>query len=823
MQGDATISRLKVITPEGFEALVRQHIRYTVVRRADRVGEADLLRAVASSVRDLLVDRAMTTGERYARARAKKVAYISMEFLMGRALGNALISLGIRDMARDVVARLGGDLDRLMDEEPDPALGNGGLGRLAACFLDSLATLGMPGYGFGINYEYGLFRQTLVDGYQVEHPDHWLPDESPWMVERSSESIVVPLYGRVVDGHDSAGNFRAVWVDWQTVIGRPHDMPVPGFGGTTVNGLRLYSAKASNQFDMSTFNAGDYVKAVHDKVLTETISKVLYPSDTVESGRELRLVQEYFLVACSVGDILAWFRSEPGPVDWEALPDAFAIQLNDTHPSLVVAELMRQLVDENDVAWDRAWEITRAACGYTNHTLLPEALEKWPVALMERVLPRHMQIIREIDRRFLAQVAARWPGDAERAARMAIVSGGAHPDVRMAHLATVGSHSVNGVAALHTRLLRQTVMRDFAEMFPERFNNKTNGVTQRRFLLDANPPLSALITGAIGSGWITDLTQLRRLAERADDAGFLADLMAAKRACKERALGVVGRAADAPVDPASMFDVLAKRIHEYKRQLLMAMHVMNRYLLLVEEGVRPVAPRTFIFAGKAAPGYRAAKLIIKLITSVADVVNGDPRTKGVMRVAFVPNYRVTLAELLIPAADLSEQISTAGKEASGTGNMKFAMNGAQTICTLDGANIEMMEEVGRENIHVFGLTADEIAAMREAGTYDPRAVYGRSAAVRRVMDSLADGRWSPREPDLFRPIHADILDKGDPYFHAADLDAYLEAQGRVDAEFVQPEAWARKCLLNIAGMGRFSSDRTIAEYARDIWGVKPCL
>ena len=821
MSSNATISRLKVITPDGFEALMRQHIRYTFMSRPERVNKTELYRALALSVRDLLVDRALETTARYERCKGKHVAYLSLEFLMGRALGNSLIALGIYNMASDVVEKLGGDLNELIDEEPDAALGNGGLGRLAACFLDSMATLGIPGYGFGINYEYGLFRQTIVDGYQREHPDHWLESESPWEIERSTEAIAVPLYGRVMTGHDANGQYRAVWVDFQTVIGMPYDMPIPGFGGDTVNALRLYTARASNEFDMAIFNSGDYLQAVHNKVVSENISKVLYPSDAVDAGRELRLIQEYFLVACALNDIIARFRV--GGVNWDELPDRVAIQLNDTHPSLAVVELMRVLVDENDVEWDRAWKITTATCGYTNHTLLPEALEKWPVSLLGKVLPRHTQIIFEINRRFLEMVKKQYPGDGARLERMSLLEQDGERKVRMAHLAVVGSHSVNGVAELHTHLLKTKVMRDFSEMFPDRFNNKTNGVTQRRFLLKANPSLSELITKVIGTGWITDFEQIRGLEVKADDEDFLADLMKAKRINKNRAQLSIGRAAESFVSLDAIFDVQAKRIHEYKRQLLAVMHIMYRYLRLVEDGITPKAPRVFIFAGKAAPGYQAAKLIIKLISSVADVVNHDPKAKDMLLVSFVPDYRVSLAEIIIPAADLSEQISTAGMEASGTGNMKFAMNGALTICTLDGANIEMKEEVGDENIYVFGLRAEQIAEMKNAGSYQPQEYYNQSDAVKRVLDSIGSGRWSPGNPDMFRSIHDEILYHGDHYFHAADLDSYIKTQDRVDEEYAQPMLWARKCLLNIARMGKFSSDRTIRQYSEDIWHTKSCL
>ncbi len=800
--------------------LVRRHIRFSLGRRPKHTTKAEFYRAVALSVRDLLVERALDTAERYDRAGAKRLAYLSMEFLMGRALGNALHNLGIHaPAARILKEEFGADLDEVEAQEFDAALGNGGLGRLAACFLDSLATLDMPGFGFGIHYEYGLFRQTILDGRQHEMPDHWLAGETPWLIQRDCDALTIPVYGRVCDERDRDGNYLPMWADWKTLVGVPHDLPIPGYGGRTVNLLRLYSAKASHEFDMEVFNRGGYLEAVQQAVVSETVSKVLYPSDAVESGRELRLVQEYFLVACSLRDIMRHFGATC--TDLNDLPSRVAIQLNDTHPALTVAELMRILVDENDLPWEKAWDITQGVCGYTNHTLLPEALEKWPVTLFEKVLPRHLQIIYEVNRRFLDEVGRIWPDDPNRKSRMSLIEEGPVRQVRMANLAVIGSHSVNGVAALHTRLLKENVLRDFHDMYPERFNSKTNGVTQRRFLLKANPGLAGLITRAIGDRWIGDLDQLRGLEKFATDESFLREFMAVKRAAKEKLAAIVKRDAGVTVDPSALFGTQAKRIHEYKRQLLSVLHVMHRYLGILRGAPPPAVPRVFLFAGKAAPGYWAAKEIIHLVHCVAREVNSDPRASAHMRVAFIPDYRVTLAERIFPGTDLSEQISTAGMEASGTGNMKFALNGALTICTLDGANIELMEEVGADNIFLFGLTADEIHAHQRGRTYDPWACYRASEAVRLVMDSIAEDRWSPGRPGLFRWVYDSLLNGGDRYFHLADLDAYLAAQDRVDALYRDPLAWANKAVLNVARSGKFSSDRTIREYARDIWNLEP--
>ncbi len=797
---------------------IQRHARYSLAQAWGTLSPHQLFECVGLAVRDLLVDRLLETGERHRQADAKHLYYLSIEYLLGRSLTNNLINLGIYDLCRDTLGSIGVDLGLVEESERDAALGNGGLGRLAACFLDSLATLDIPAAGYGINYDYGLFRQEIDNGDQRERPDNWRALPTPWEIERPEEACLVPVYGRIEHGVDRRGQYNPMWLDWRLLIGVPHDFPIVGYGGRTVNLLRLFSARASHDFDMQIFNAGDYVKAVEQKIASETVSKILYPSDAVPPGQELRLVQEYFLVACALRDIVARYeRDHPGGFD--AFPGKVAIQLNDTHPALAVAELMRILVDERDLPWETAWEITQATMAYTNHTLLPEALEKWPVSLLERVIPRHLQIIHEINRRFLQHVASLWPNDLARLQRLSLIEEGPSEQVRMAHLSIVGSHSVNGVSDLHSRLVQTTLAPDFYRLWPERFNNKTNGVTPRRWLVQANPLLSRLISRTIGDRWIADLDHLRELTPWANEASFQREFMAIKRSNKERLARVIEETTGVTVDPESLFDVQIKRIHEYKRQLLRVMHIVHEYLRLVQDGTEPPVPRTCIFAGKAAPGYSAAKQIIKLICSVATVINHDPRVKGRLRVVFVPDYRVSLAEKIIPGADLSEQISTAGTEASGTGNMKLAMNGALTIGTLDGANVEILAEVGAENIFIFGLTADEIQALRVGGRYRPRDLYEQNPSVRRIIDALDSDLFCPHEPGLFRPITRSLLDHGDVYFHLADLPAYIETQDRVGGEFRHPVSWTSKAILNVARIGRFSSDRTVREYARDIWKI----
>jgi len=799
---------------------IAYHARYSVGKARADLTPVDYFNAVALAVRDRIVESMLATEERYQAAKAKRVYYLSMEFLMGRSLRNNLENLGIYDTCRDVLKDLGVELTALEEREPDAALGNGGLGRLAACFLDSLATLGMPGFGYGINYEYGLFRQEISNGAQKEQPDNWLAHGTPWQITKPGEAVIVPLYGHIEHAMDRHGAYNPMWLDWKVIVGVPSDMPVAGYAGKTVNYLRLYAASSSKDFDMQIFNDGDYFKAVEQKMLSETVSKVLYPSDAVVTGKELRLVQEYFLTACAVRDIVRrYLRNHDDKLDH--FGDKVAIQLNDTHPTLAVAELMRYLIDERELPWEAAWDTVQKVFGYTNHTLMPEALEKWSLPLMEHVLPRHLQIIFEINRRFLEDVARAYPGDEGKLRRMSIIEESDPKQVRMAHLAMVGSHSVNGVAALHSELLKANLMPDFSEFWPEKFNNKTNGVTQRRWLLACNPALASLLTRSVGESWITNLDRLRALEKYAEQPGFRQEFRDIKQANKRQLAKVIQEQVRIKVDPESLFDVQIKRIHEYKRQLLNVMHVIHAYLSLVEDGKEPLVPRTFLFAGKAAPGYWAAKQIIRLIHNVARVVNHDPRVGDRLKVVFLPDYRVSLAEVIIPAANLSEQISTAGTEASGTGNMKLALNGALTIGTLDGANIEILDAVGAENIFIFGLRTAEIEDLRRKNAYHPHDIYNSSPAVHRVMDAFRSRLFCAEEPGLFHWIYQSLVEGRDHYFHLADLDSYLAAQEQASKTYQDRDHWTRMAILNVARIGKFSSDRTIAEYARDIWGVAP--
>jgi starch phosphorylase len=798
-----------------------RHIRYSIGKRPDQSTTKDVYLALTYAIRDRLIEKLMETEDRYQQNQTKRLYYLSMEFLIGRSLGNSLVNLCITEECRIALQDLGFDLDEVRNQEADAALGNGGLGRLAACFLDSMATLGIPGFGYGIYYEYGLFRQEIENGHQKEKPDHWISHAGALQIERPDQACIIPLYGRIEHGQDMNGNYNPMWLDWRVIIGIPHDIPVPGYGGHSTNYLRLYSATASSDFDIQIFNTGDYFKAVEQKIGSENISKILYPSDTIDTGKELRLIQEYFLVACSLRDILRRFQESHDSM--ELLPEKVQIQLNDTHPSLAVVELMRILVDEQAIEWEKAWDITQRTLAYTNHTLLAEALEKWPVHLIEHVLPRHMQIIYEINFRFLKEVSSRWPGDTDRQIRMSLIGETPEKHVRMSHLAIVGSHSTNGVSALHTQLLKSSLASDFHDMWPERFNNKTNGITQRRWLLKANPPLADLLNQTIGDAWITRLEHLKRLESLADDPSFQDAFLQVKRENKVRLAKIIFESTRVRVLPDSIFDIHAKRIHEYKRQLLNVMHIIHQYLGIIEDGRVLQHPKTYIFAGKAAPGYWAAKQLIKLIHNVSHIVNRDPRTSDMLKVVFIPDYRVSLAEKIIPAADISEQISTAGKEASGTGNMKFALNGALTVGTLDGANIEMRTEFGKENIYIFGLTASEIAELRTSGSYRPLDYYLTNDSIRRVMDSLWDNRFCAHEPGLFRWIYYHILEKGDEYFHLADFPSYIQIQETVQNDYGDRRKWLRKAILNIAGTGYFSSDRTISEYARDIWDIQPVV
>ena len=804
-QASAGFVRLR----EGIESF----LRFARGKLWQEASPREKLHALSVAVRRPALDAMRESERRYRDQDAKRLYYLSMEFLMGRGLGNNLTNLELYADTKAILAELGGDLEELETLEPDAALGNGGLGRLAACFLDSLATLDYPGFGYGINYEFGLFRQTFVNGAQHEKPDHWLEGGSPWLIERPDEFVVVPVYG-------SVNALKPAWIDPKFIIGVPHDMPIVGYGGKTVNVLRLYSARSSDEFDVGIFNAGDYISAVQDKINTEAISKILYPSDSVDRGRELRLLQEYFLVACAVRDIMERYLETHDSFD--AFAEKVAIQMNDTHPALTVAELMRSFIDDHRLSWEVAWPITVATCAYTNHTLLPEALERWPVDLLERVLPRHLQIIQEIDRRLIAEVERKFPGEIAMQQRVSLMEEGERRQVRMANLAIAGSHSTNGVAKLHSELVKKTVAADFYKLWPERFNNKTNGITPRRWLLHANRPLASLITKAIGDGWIRDLTELKRLEMFVDDASLLERLDEIKSRNKLALAKLTRELTAIVVDPTTMFDVQVKRMHEYKRQLLNILHVVHRYLAIAEDGELPAQPRTFFFAGKAAPGYVQAKLIIKLIHSVGEVVNADPKTRDWLRVVFLPDYRVSLAESIIPAAELSEQISTAGKEASGTGNMKLALNGALTIGTLDGANIEIAEEVGDENIFIFGLKTEEVAALIADG-YRPETFLEANPALLRVVETIEGGHFSHGDKEIFRPIVAKLLSAHDEYVHIADLQSYIDTQKRIDGEYGDRAGWRRKSLLNIARVGKFSSDRAIEEYARDIWHIKPAI
>lgn len=793
------------------------HLNYSLGKRTAASTALDRFFALALTVRDRLSYRWAQTQETYSRTDAKRIYYLSAEFLLGRALANNLHALDLYDKADKILKESGLDLADVLEDEPDAGLGNGGLGRLAACFLDSMATIGLPGYGYGIRYEFGIFDQEIKNGWQVERPDEWLRFGSPWEHVRPEYTVNVNFGGRVDHGVDENGNLTAHWTATQRVLGVPFDTPIAGYRNDTVNTLRLWQARASNDFDLQVFNDGDYVRAVEDKNASEVISKVLYPNDHNQAGRDLRLKQEYFFVACAISDVVRRYKKTHA--NFDAFADKNAIQLNDTHPAIAVAELMRVLVDLHRVPWDKAWEITVATLGYTNHTLLAEALEKWPVAMFERLLPRHLQIIYEVNRRFLRTIQARFPGDDARLGRLSIIEEGTEKRVRMAHLAVIGSHAVNGVAALHTDLLKRDVLKDFSELTPEKFSNKTNGVTPRRWLHHCNPELSALVTEAIGPQWITDLDQLEKLAPYASDAGFVEKVAAIKRANKVSFANHCQQKLGLKFDPDSLFDVQIKRLHEYKRQLLNALHVVRLYLDAKRDPKALEIPRTVLFGAKAAPGYRSAKLIIKLINAIGDVVNGDLDLRGRLKVSFLPNYKVSLAERIIPAADLSEQISTAGKEASGTGNMKLMMNGALTIGTLDGANVEIREAVGAENFFLFGLTTEQVEERQRRG-YDPRSIYEENARVREVLDLISSGFFSTDDPGLFRPLTDHLLGT-DTYMLLADFEDYCTCQKRVTDAFRDRSHWHTMAVRNIAKSGLFSSDRTIREYADEIWGAKP--
>ncbi|OGR35800.1 MAG: glycogen phosphorylase [Desulfovibrionales bacterium GWA2_65_9] len=797
---------------------IRKHMFAFLGKDITRAGLHDYFKAVAYTMRERMAEHWIQTQRSYYDKSSKRVYYLSLEFLVGRSLKNNVLCLGIEDQVREALAGLGQDYEEISEVEWDAGLGNGGLGRLASCYLDSMATLNIPGYGYGIRYEYGIFHQSIQDGWQVERPDNWLRFGNPWEYDRSGYLFPVQFGGKVNSYTDDHGRLRHVWEGGSKVMAMAYDMMVPGFENGNVINMRLWSAKSSRDFDLEFFNSGAYLKAIEDKAKSENISKVLYPQDTFVEGQELRLKQQYFFVAATFHDITR--RHMKHHQGFEDLPDLVAVQLNDTHPAIAIAELMRILVDDHLLPWEKAWKICVGTFAYTNHTVMPEALETWPVELMARVLPRHMEIIFELNRRFLDEVRHLYPGDDGKLARLSLIGEDYGKRVRMANLAVLGSHSVNGVSALHSNILKDSTFRDFSELFPERFNNKTNGVTPRRWLRQCNPDLSELITETIGQGWINNLGRLEELKPFAEDAGFRARWGEIKQRNKKRLADYMHHKTNKELDPETMFDVQVKRIHEYKRQLMNVLHVISLYDALRTGSLkRETAPRTVIFGGKAAPGYRMAKLIIRLIHAVADTVHREPKCAGKLNVAFIPNYCVSNAEKIIPGTDLSEQISLAGTEASGTGNMKFALNGALTIGTLDGANVEMRERIGPENFFLFGLTSPEVNALKARG-YNPWEYYQRDETLHQAIDLMASGHFSPLTPDLFRPIADALLKDGDRWMLLSDFRSYVDTQKQVGQLYLDRDQWIRKSILNTAGMGYFSSDRAIGEYARDIWGVK---
>ena len=811
------------ILVERFKKEFLNRLHYSVGADRNKASDHELYMALAFTARDQMTSRWIATRNWYNEKKVKRVYYLSLEFLMGRSLRNILINLGLEEVASKALSELGMDFAQLVDIEWDAGLGNGGLGRLAACYMDSLATLNYPCTGYGIRYEFGMFEQKIVDNKQQEFPDTWLRHGNPYDIERAYATRIVNFGGRLVQVVEDGGELaqdraQFKWIETEQVLAVGYDTPIPGYGTDNANTLRLWTSRATREFNLKTFDQGDYMGAVDDKNRSETISKVLYPNDNTSLGKELRLRQQYFMVSATIQDII--YRFKRNESDFNKLPDQAVIHLNDTHPVLAIPELLRILIDEHNLEWDQAWSISQKLFAFTNHTLLPEALETWPVSLMERLLPRHMQIIYDINYFFLEQVSIRFPGDFPKRERLSIIMEGHEKQVRMAHLAIVGSFSVNGVAALHSQLITKTIFSEFHQMFPERFNNKTNGVTPRRWLRLANPKLSSLITSRIGDGWIKDLFQLQKLESMVEDSGFVSEWIQVKQANKERLAAFIANKLGISLDTNGLFDTHIKRIHEYKRQLLKLLHAIHLYFSIKDQPQADHTPRTIIFGGKAAPGYHMAKSIIHLINSVSKVINGDPTVNPYLKLVFVPNYGVSLAEMLIPATDLSEQISTAGYEASGTGNMKFAMNGALTIGTLDGANIEILEAVGSDNIFIFGLDSDEITDWRNRG-YHPGEIYQKSDDLQRILGSIRDGFFDARNPTAFRPIY-DLLKHHDPYFVLADFDSYLACQATVEKAFRNPQEWHRKAIINCQKMGRFSSDRAITEYAEQIWGIQSC-
>ena len=800
---------------EEMKESIRRQLRLTLARHLDNATPRELWMATCLAVREKIIDRFIETQSAHNERDARRVYYLSLEYLMGRLLNSNLCNSGLREAVSSALGDLGFDLETLCEEEHDMGLGNGGLGRLAACFLDSMATMDLPAIGYGIHYQFGLFRQEFDNGRQIELPDDWLKYGNPWEIVRPQYAQRVSLYGRVEHAYDDLGDYQPRWVEAKYVEGIPYDLAIVGYGASTVNFLRLWEAKASEELDLKTFNQGGYVEAVREKAMGESISKVLYPNDETENGKELRLVQQYFFVACSIQDMMARFLRLHD--DWEEFPDKVVVQLNDTHPAVAVLELMRIFLDEKKLGWEKSWNLVRRTFAYTNHTLLPEALETWGEALFEHVLPRHMQIVREINRRFVEEeLASKWPGDHEKIQNMSIVEGG---QVRMAYLSVVGSHSVNGVAALHTKLLKGKLMKDFADLYPEKFNNKTNGITPRRWLLGCNPELAKLIDSVVGPEWVTDLNLLRGLEKVADDASFQEEFMKIKQGNKGVLAHMLESEMGLTVDPSAIFDSQIKRLHEYKRQHLNLLHILTLYRRLLHDPDLPICPRVFIFGAKAAPGYHLAKVIIHAINLVARKINKDERIKGKLKVAYWPNYGVSSAERIIPASDLSEQISTAGKEASGTGNMKFALNGALTIGTLDGANVEIKEEVGDENIFIFGETVEGIETLRASG-YDPSDYYHQDEELKGVLDWLGSDYFSPGEGKVLQDLPRSLLEWGDPFFVLADFRAYVEAQEKANMAYSDPKKWSSMAIRNVAGSGKFSSDRTILQYAEEIWKLE---
>ncbi len=797
------------------ESILRQ-LQLNLARNPEGASKQEVWTAVCLAVREKIMARYMKTQKAHVDADARRIHYLSLEYLMGRLLNSNLCNLGILDSLKQALNDLGHELPELCEEEHDMGLGNGGLGRLAACFLDSMATMDLPAIGYGIHYQYGLFKQEFEDGRQIEKPDDWRRFGNPWEIARPQFIQKVMLYGHVEHDYDDLGNYRPRWVGARVVDGLPYDVAIVGYGAKTVNFLRLWESKASEEFDLDIFNQGGYVEAVREKATVETISKVLYPNDETENGKELRLVQQYFFVSCSLRDIIARFRRTHD--GWEKFSEKVVVQLNDTHPAVAILELLRILVDEEKMSWDKSWDLVKKTFAYTNHTLLPEALETWSEGLFAKVLPRHYDLVLEVNRRFLMQEVEKIaPGDIDRKNRMAIVADG---QIRMAHLSVVGSHSVNGVAALHTKLLQERLLREFAEMYPDRFNNKTNGITPRRWLVGCNPKLSQLVDASIGREWITNPDLLRGLDKYADDSSFREKFREIKNQNKKNLTSLINKRFGLELNHEALFDVQIKRLHEYKRQHLNLLHILTLYRRLLQNPDLEIPPRVFIFGAKAAPGYHMAKVIIHAINLVARKINSDPRINNLLKVFFWPNYGVSAAENIIPASDLSEQISTAGKEASGTGNMKFALNGAVTIGTLDGANVEILEEVGEDNIFIFGKTVEGVEDLRRLG-YDPFSYYESDEELKAVLDWLSSDFFCPGKGGLISDLTKGLLDWGDPYLVLADYRSYIDAQDRVSQTFLDSDNWTALAIRNVAGSGKFSSDRTIGEYANDVWKLKP--